>query len=363
MANFRYFEKITTSQDLLDDIKSMLTDAKFATYPHNAAAGEQPVNNTWSVVSEVPDATSKRIKELVLKSTATIGTATKEYYVKFINPGFDPANTRKHSTLTVQMMEGYDTTNQKYAHIGHPVVYEWADQEYKDGANFTDRTLTKPVYMYANIMNNRLALVLVGDPAVHFVDYRKSFLYVGAIQPFKYNQDDVGGNILLTAGAVTPEVTQPIKDFNAGQYTSFGNNTFQMFATKSGIKFQRHYPSFITQVPTVGKAYTDPKLGDTGLLLEPQGFNASAWTRKYHLSPIYIIHPYDGYRGQLDYVIAVSKNNILHLDELIVDVDANSGKKWKQEVYRYFDHNTEQNFMNRSANVKMGIAFLKEVRY
>ncbi|MGP3784761.1 hypothetical protein [Paenibacillus sp. 1A_MP2] len=39
------------------------------------------------------------------------------------------------------------------------------------------------------------------------------------------------------------------------------------------------------------------------------------------------------------------------------------GKSWNQEVYRYFDTDTAQNFMNLSANQRMGVAILKEVRY
>ena len=109
-----------------------------------------------------------------------------------------------------------------------------------------------------------------------------------------------------------------------------------------------------------GQSFVDPELGDTGLELEPQGFQASKWTSKYHLSPIYVVHPYEGYRGQFDNCIAVTKHNILHLDELIIDVE---GKPWHQEVYRYFDTDTQQNFMNLSANQRMGVAILKEVRY
>ncbi|MFF2480269.1 hypothetical protein [Paenibacillus sp. NPDC058071] len=356
MANFKYVEHITTSQDLLGTLKSALT---FNAFDFNASAGETEEKNAWKIVNEVPDQATGKIKELVIEGTAKIGTTgTKVFQVKLTNPGF--ATPASHSSLIVQQLKDFDKGTATEA--GHPVKYEWAKE---NATPKTDRDMTKPVYMYLNIMNNRLAMILVGDPAINFEDYRKSFLYVGAIKPFKYNEnDDVAGNVLLTAGSVTAEPTAPAAGYDFGQYTSYGNNTFQMFMTKSGIRFQKHYPSFITQAPQPGKAFVDPVLKDTGLLLEPQGFNASAWSRKYHMSPIYIVHPYDGYRGQLEYVISVSKNNILHLDELIVDIpDGTAGKKWKQEVYRYFDHNTEQNFMNMSANVKMGVAFLKEVRY
>lgn len=362
MANFKYVELITTGKEILNAIKDTLTDPAFTQYDFNVTAGETAELNEWKVIGvPVMDTTlTNSIKELVLGTTAKIGSLEKEFHVKFTNLGLTTPN--EHSSLEVQVLEGYDESGGTYQNSGHPVNFEWAKEDF---APSTDRDIQKPVYLYMNIQNNRLALVAVGDPAVNFNDYRKSFLYVGAIKPFKYNLDDSFGNIMITAGATKAEPAAPLTGYNFGQYTSYGNNTFQMFATKSGIRFQKHYASFITQSPTPGKAYLDAGgVGDTGLLLEPQGFNASAWTRKYHLSPVYVVHAYDGYRGQLDNCIAVSKNNILHLDELIVDIETGTpGKTWRQEVYRYFDHNTEQNFMNMSANVKMGIAFLKEVRY
>lgn len=360
MANFKYIEKITTSKDLLDTIKAEIEALK--AYEFKAEVGEKEENSTWTIMTDLTKKVSDKTSELVLKGISSINNVTKEFYVKFVNPGFtDP---KEHSSLKVQVLADYNPTSKTFATEGHLVNFEWADEKFLVNGKPTDRTIDKPVYLYMNVMNNRLSLVAVGDPAVHFEDYRKSFLYVGALKPFKYNMEDVAGNIMLTAGAVAAEPAAPIAPHDYGQYTSFGNNTLQMLATKSGIRFQKHYPAFITQAPQPGKAYKDASLGDTGLLLEPQGFNASAWTRRYHLSPIYVVHGYDGYRGSLDACIAVSKNNILHLDELIIDVDpSDTTKKHKQEVYRYFDHNTEQNFMNYSANVKMGVAFLKEVRY
>ncbi|OKP97880.1 hypothetical protein [Paenibacillus sp. P46E] len=359
MANFKYAETITTSRELLDTIKSQVIGAS---YPFNATAGETAVTNTWALESEVVDVATGKIKELVLKGTSKINALTREFYVKFTNSGFGAS--AKHSSMVVQVLFNKTGTggSATFGEAGQPVNIEWAKQ---DASPATDRTHDKPVYLYMNVMNNRLAMVIVGDPAVNFDDYRKSFVYIGALKPFKYNEDDVDGNIMVTGGSVTNEPsTVPGAPYNFGAYTSYGNNTLQMFKTRSGIKFQQHFASFITQAPGPGKAFVDTQIGDTGLKLEPQGFNASSWTKKYHLSPIYIVHPFDGYRGSLDYCIAVSKNNILHLDELIVDIPENTeGKAWKQEVYRYFDHNTENHFMKKSANVQMGIAFLKEVRY
>jgi len=363
MADFKYIESIIPSKRILNQIKSNITS--FTEYPFDTASGETPIKNNWVVQSEVTDV-SGNTKELVLKGVATIGKAnplSRTIYVRLRHAGLNtnpPGITyNQHSTIIAQIVDDYSASTSTFATEGHPVLIQFADEK----ATPTDRNLEKPVYIYMNMMNNRLAMVLVGDPSVNFTDYRKTFMYFGCIEPFKYNEDDVTGNVLLTGGAVIdePSLTSIASgSYNFGVYTSPGNNTFQMYATKSGIKFQKFYPSFITQAPPVGKAYIDSKLGDTGLALEAQGFQASKWTNKYHLTPIYVVHGYEGYRGKLQNVIALTRHNILHLDELIIDVE---GKTWKQEVYKYFDINTECNFMKMSANQQMSVAILKEVRY
>lgn len=378
MADFKYVEFITTGEQLLHDLCLEICNnypdeasAKLKKFPFNVSSGETEEDNTWKLVDKEFDSIkTDQIKSVVLECTTKIGTtSTKKFYVKIIQPYWGAVVTagsaKDHSSLKITLCENYNPLDNSLENESHTVTYEWSDKNFKVGSVFTDRAITSPIYVYLNITRNRLAMCLVGDPAVHFQDYKKSFMYAGAIKPFKdLNEFDVNGNFLLTAGSVSAEPTAPaqgdIRQY--GVYASFGNNTFSMFRTRSGILHQRHYPAFISQAPDPAYSYT-PSAGTatpSGLELELNGFNASIWTKKYHLSPIYVVHPYDGYRGSLESIIAVSKNNILHQDELIVDV---TGKTWKQEVYKYFDHNTTNNFMNRSANVKMGIAMLKEVRY
>lgn len=372
MANFKYVEKVTASKQILNLLRDEVTD--FTEYPFESSVGETAETNTWIKFHEVAD-TDGNIKELILQGTVSIGdpAVTKDTYLRFVNHALTtrtyPPNVPthvEHSSMSVQILDepddptATDPSTIVWGKEGYPVLFQWADEAFTP----TDRDETKPVYLFLNVMNNRLAMVCVADPAVNFKDYRKSFLYAGALKPFKYNEFDVTGNIMVTAGAVVDEETMTNIATNAtyyfGEYTSAGNNTFQMLKTHSGIEYQRHYPAFITQAPPVGKSYSDSSLGDTGLELEPQGFQASRWTNKYHLSPIYVVHPYEGYRGQLDNCIGITKHNILHLDELVIDVE---NKAWNQEVYKYFDIDTEQNFMNLSPNQEMGVAVLKEVRY
>lgn len=359
MAHFKYIQRLDVPANeflnfLRDEIESL------ETYPYDTTNNEEPIQCAWRVHSEVTD--GDKVKELILKRSILEGEVAKEYYVKFINQAVvDP---KQYATFTIQLLEGYNSETGEFAIKGPVVRYQCADESMAN----TERTAEHAIHVYMNIDNDRIAAVIQADPVVNFDDYRKSFMYVGKTEPFEFNQNDIDGNVLLTAGAVVAEPT--LDELRSrgeyfGMYTSAGNNTFQMLKTKSGVRFQKHYPAFITPAPKPGDAYIHPVLGDTGLELEKQGFQASRHTDRYHLSPIYVVHPYEGYRSQLKDCIAVLKHNILHYDKLIVDVDKCKypNKPWKQEVYRYFDINTEQNFFNMSPNRGTGIAILSEVRY
>lgn len=354
MQDFIYKEFICTSAELLGVLKQEITG--FSSYPTREGEEGNAIANTWEVFDE--ELEGSYVKQLTLKGTVKIGSLTKDIYVKLTNRFFTDPD--KHSSLTIQVLDGYDEVESSFRNNGPPVIYEWADEQYTP----TDRDEEKPIYGYINVMNNRVVIVLTADPAVNFSDYYKAFAYFGAIKPFKFNMDDVEGNVLVTAGCKTPEKSmQDLAsegEYYFGEYTSLGNNTFQMLKTKSGILFQRHYPAYITQAPPVNLSFRDSSIGETGIELDPQGFQASRWTGKYHMSPIYVVHPFEGYRGSLEQCVAVLKHNILHLDELIVDVE---GKDWDQEVYKFFDTSTDQTFFNYSPNLQMGIAILKEVRY
>lgn len=71
MANFKYVETITTSQDLLNKLKEEIT--VFEKFPFESTAGETAENNSWKVFYEEKDA-ENRISLLILQGTMTIGT-------------------------------------------------------------------------------------------------------------------------------------------------------------------------------------------------------------------------------------------------------------------------------------------------
>lgn len=123
-----------------------------------------------------------------------------------------------------------------------------------------------------------------------------------------------------------------------GKDTATGVNDIMMFATRSGLKYQRHNASFIT----------------TEEFMRKEKSGQSRWTGKFHLSPIYIEHSYDKQRGWLDGVMAVDDSGIEHLDELIVDKDTPT-----EEVYKFFRVNAPYSFFNNSPNHAYGLAIIK----
>lgn len=359
MAHFKYIERLDVkAEKFLNFLKDQIISIN--EFPYNEEAGETPVLNRWEVFEEITE--GDNISELILKRTVPDGEVGKVFYVKFINHTI--TEPTRYASFSVQVKENYDETEQTFETSGPTVLYQCADESIPN----TERTNKHSIHVYMSIDNEKIAMVTVADPVVNFDDYRKSFLYVGSIEPFKYNEDDIDGNVLLTAGCIDAEIgTNELKAKGEyfGVHTSVGNNTLQMLGTKSGVRYQKHYPAFITPSPKKGNAYVDPVLGDTGINLVEQGFQASKWTDKYHLSPVYVVHPYEGYRGMMRDCIAVLNHNILHYDKLIVDVDPCKypEKKWKQEVYRFFDIDTEQNFFKMSPNQGTAIAILSEVRY
>lgn len=124
-----------------------------------------------------------------------------------------------------------------------------------------------------------------------------------------------------------------------GPNTATGVTDICMLRTKTGVPLQRHYPSFVTGAKT----------------LRITGLNPSRWTEKVHLSPVYVMHPFDGYRGKLRDVLVVPRKNLVHLDELIVDKDLPT-----QKTYKLFRINAPYSIFATSAMPFMGVAIRKD---
>lgn len=137
---------------------------------------------------------------------------------------------------------------------------------------------------------------------------------------------------------ITGAIMQVKKPTSWGKDTATGVDDIAMYKTRSGVYFQRHQVSFITP----------------DAFMKKDSFNPSRWTSKFHLSPLYIVHGYDGYRGWLKDVVVVDDSSIVHLDELIV----NKGTA-QEEIYKYFKLSAPFSMMQNSANSNYGIGIKK----
>lgn len=149
-----------------------------------------------------------------------------------------------------------------------------------------------------------------------------------------YNPDELG----VVRDPITGTVMEVRFPKTWGEHTATGVNDICMYKTRSGVYYQKHFASFITPDPYMKK----------------DAFNPSRWTGKFHLSPIYVVHGYDGYRGWLKDVVAVDDSSINHLDELVV----NKGQP-NEEIYKFFKVTAPFSMLQTSANENYGIAIKK----
>jgi hypothetical protein len=302
-----WYEGLTTTKNLLGDIKAKILN------PYDVAEG----TNQWVLLSELADAQLK-LQKLTVKGVTALG---KEIFLSLDN------NLFNMKSIEVQSAEIMDAGGV----MTNPSVK--ATMNFVKPTSIAPRDVNTPISYWLSVSNERIVLFLQGDPTVDFSGYVKNMLYFGAMKPLDPLDDT---DICLTVGSEAV-----VASTLYGTNTSESVTTIAVLKTKSGVFWQKHYGAFITQQST--------------LPLEVSGFNASRWTGKYHLSPIYVVHPYDGYRGTLDGVIAIDKNNILHLDELLVDT-ADVAKK---DRYKYFDLNTTNDFITTTPNPSEGVACIK----
>lgn len=197
----------------------------------------------------------------------------------------------------------------------------------------------KYVLYFGSITKNRIALVLYGDPTIDFNAYRVGFLYAGRLVPFPEAGQDVQGNFALMGSALSTYNQNPT---TYGPNTGNGVDNVLIYRTKTGVLWQRHYLAFVTQ--------------PLSIQLEDKGFNPSQWTEKYHLSPIYVVHGYDGYRGWLEDALGVVAHNVVHLDEFLLSYPDGAQDRFK---YFHLSPVDKSPMRNASPNNSYSVAILK----
>lgn len=242
-------------------------------------------------------------------------------------------DSNKLKEITVTIGEDYDQTTGNLINPSPdvPVVYWRSTTAQVD--------TEKQVVYYGSITRNRIALVMYGDPALDFDGYLVAFLYLGRLVPFPESFEDIDGNFVLMGSA---DISYSSDPQTYGERTSNGIDTVMVFKTRSGLRYQQHELAFVTQRPQ--------------MTLEDKGFNPSAWTEKYHLSPIYVVHGYEGYRGMLEDVLGVQAHNVVHLDEFLITYPDGG-----EDRYKFFNLNPSGRnpIKNASPNSGYSIAIRK----
>lgn len=125
---------------------------------------------------------------------------------------------------------------------------------------------------------------------------------------------------------------------NYGAGTATGVTDISMFRTRGGAYYQQHRAAYHTPEEFMTKV----------------GFNPSGFTGKIYVSCISVVHPFDGYRGTLEDVVAVDATSLAPLDDLIV----NKGEE-NEEVYKFFAINAPYSFITSGPNALYGLAIKK----
>ncbi|GBF32200.1 hypothetical protein DCCM_0391 [Desulfocucumis palustris] len=169
------------------------------------------------------------------------------------------------------------------------------------------------MFYWGNITKNRIAMFFRVDPNPDPVKAYYVPLYIGKLITFgkspKINNVMIGGSNVADSVPSDTVIDIGIKKLDYGANATNGNDGVQLQQALGGAFYQKHYLSFITH-------------DDKADISAESRYNPSAYSGKYHISPIYVVHPNDGFVGLLDEVYAVHPKNISQLDELEVIEEA-----------------------------------------
>ena len=292
------------------------------------------------------------------------------------NPNPDPIT--ENTLFQAEPIQTPITGSGSYESWTHSVSYKVVAENDFGEALATDAQLVSYLYRDGTSINNRGS-----NTTTNYSNFRLTFSHIPAnakrlriyrrnvsVHPsasttnwFLENTIEVTGSTMTYLGQSSIDMTKPVPVTNIdlsevgvvrdqltgavisvkfprtwGVNTATGVNDISMYKTRSGVYYQRHMASFITPEEFMKK----------------DAFNPSRWTNKFHLSPLYVVHGYDGYRGFFKDVVVVDDSSIVHLDELIVDKGMAN-----EEIYKYFKLSAPFSLMQNSANANYGIAIKK----
>lgn len=167
------------------------------------------------------------------------------------------------------------------------------------------------IHYWGQINKDRIALFFRPDPSGGPDKTYFAPLYVGKL--LTQGRSPLRNMILIGGCRAEDEITWAkdkklgVNLVDYGVDTANGNSFVNLQQTLGGSYYQKHYLAFITHDIDVDN-------GDGR-------FNPSVYTEQYHFSRMFIVHPNDGYVGELDDIYAVHPKAIYQMDELEIAED------------------------------------------
>lgn len=165
------------------------------------------------------------------------------------------------------------------------------------------------IFYWGNINKDRIIMFFRPDPTPGPENCFFTPLYIGKLTTIGRAPKK---NMVIISGAKTGDTIMWSANKKLGPYyvdygpnTCNGNDGVQLQQSIGGTYYQRHYLAFITHDKQVDEGESR--------------FNPSVYSGKYHISPMCVVHPNDGFVGKLDDVFAIHPKNIFQLDTLEID--------------------------------------------
>lgn len=357
-AGWKFVETLPPKVDVGGFVNEFTHVLKTVTTPTQDEDGKAVFTEMFLIISHLdyPGDNAGNFKRITFKVTPNY-----HYYDRNIY-GVAP-DTRQNDVLW--------NLNDLYKLAEYPTYPVHVDFVSDAVSNAIPNVLDIPVNIWGYASRDHFSFVFQGEPSLTSDGFGMvSHVYCGQVDSFKEGKLDVGGNFALAGSS-----DNAVSGTRYGEQTSDGVSSIAMYRTYGGLLWQNHFASVI---------YDDPN----GENKKSELYQPSAWTGKFHLSPVYVYHSTDGKRGFLKETLAVNKQGILHLDELeiikpVSDCDPcpvdSSGKAidpndidhpeyeqaWKREKYKYYRLTSTNHFLKSFGirdNFKgIGVAIKMEV--
>ena len=322
-------------------------------------------NANWSI--HFPELPANITNLLVLKHTLGSGGNTRDVYVEF----HQPVNVQQLDEGGNNVSDIIGRPNNYYMEVVYgtgiytaPIDDEdgfydkgtWEEDKASVRARFswfradTESTIKKwlPIQYFISITDERIAFVLAGDASANKLDRIIGFAYLGQIKPFNNSKGNILNNFAVTVSSDVPpgEYLTNEEKTRYSDKTGTGVTDICMLGTYTGFPMQSHMPAFTTPDEFVDKQLEGP----------------SSYTDKYHMSPVYVFHGFDGYRGELHGVVATDRSTVINKDDLIHKYNSITNTEENpdtQDIYKVFLVNAPYSILNNGTNVMYGLAILK----